>query len=204
VVDDASDSVRALIGEVDLATTSVRAMEQDAQRINAVLGVIGEIAGQTNLLALNAAIEAARAGEQGRGFAVVADEVRALAGRTQASTSEINEMLVRLQQGVSAAVAAMEKTKHSCQATVDKTSKVNEGLDGMADSVMRINDLSTQIATAAEEQSAVSEEVNRNMVAVRHIVEELVQGGAQSERSTEALAASNAKLIAVVRRFKLS
>jgi methyl-accepting chemotaxis protein len=204
VVDDASDSVRALIGEVDLATTSVRAMEQDAQRINAVLGVIGEIAGQTNLLALNAAIEAARAGEQGRGFAVVADEVRALAGRTQASTSEINEMLVRLQQGVSAAVAAMEKTKHSCQATVDKTSKVNEGLDGMADSVMRINDLSTQIATAAEEQSAVSEEVNRNMVAVRHIVEELVEGGAQSERSTEALAASNAKLIAVVRRFKLA
>ena len=204
VVNDASDSVRVLIGEVDLATDSVRATEQDAQRINAVLKVIGEIADQTNLLALNAAIEAARAGEQGRGFAVVADEVRALAGRTRTSTSEINEMLARLQKGVSAAVAAMEKTKHSCQATVAKTFKVNEGLDGMADSVVLINDLSTQIATAAEEQSAVSEEINSNMVAVRHIVEELVQGSAQSERGVEALVDSNAKLIAVVRRFKLA
>jgi len=203
VVDDASSSVQALIGEVDAATDKVRAMEQDAQRINAVLGVIGEIAGQTNLLALNAAIEAARAGEQGRGFAVVADEVRALAGRTQASTSEINDMLTRLQQGVSAAVVAMENTKQSCQATVDKTARVNEGLDGMADSVVSINDLSTQIATAAEQQSAVSEEINRNIVAVKHIVEELVAEGAQSERSTAALAASNDKLIAVVRRFKL-
>ncbi|MBF7143585.1 methyl-accepting chemotaxis protein [Pseudomonas sp. hsmgli-8] len=203
VVDDASSSVQALIGEVDAATDKVRAMEQDAQRINAVLGVIGEIAGQTNLLALNAAIEAARAGEQGRGFAVVADEVRALAGRTQASTSEINDMLTRLQQGVSAAVVAMENTKHSCQATVDKTARVNEGLDDMADSVVSINDLSTQIATAAEQQSAVSEEINRNIVAVKHIVEELVAEGEQSERSTAALAASNDKLIAVVRRFKL-
>jgi methyl-accepting chemotaxis protein len=203
VVEDASSSVRELITEVEQATSKVRAMEQDAQRINSVLGVIGEIAGQTNLLALNAAIEAARAGEQGRGFAVVADEVRALAGRTQASTSEINEMLTRLQQGVGAAVVAMENTKERCQATVDKTSRVNEGLDGMAESVVRINDLSTQIATAAEEQSAVSEEINRNMVAVRHIVEELVAGGAQSEQSTAALAASNDKLIAVVRRFKV-
>lgn len=203
VVEDASSSVRELISEVEQATSKVRTMEQDAQRINSVLGVIGEIAGQTNLLALNAAIEAARAGEQGRGFAVVADEVRALAGRTQASTSEINEMLTRLQQGVGAAVVAMENTKERCQATVDKTSKVNEGLDGMAESVVRINDLSTQIATAAEEQSAVSEEINRNMVAVRHIVEELVAGGAESEQSTAALAASNDKLIAVVRRFKV-
>ncbi|WP_263263274.1 methyl-accepting chemotaxis protein [Pseudomonas sp. RIT-PI-S] len=203
VVEDASNSVRELITEVEAATASVQAMEQDAQRINAVLAVIGEIAGQTNLLALNAAIEAARAGEQGRGFAVVADEVRALAGRTQASTSEINEMLARLQQGVGAAVVAMEKTKQSCQATAEKTSKVNEGLDGMAESVVQINDLSTQIATAAEQQSSVSEEINRNMVAVRHIVEELVAGGEQSEKSTAALSSSNDKLIAVVRRFKL-
>ncbi|MDO9345515.1 MAG: methyl-accepting chemotaxis protein [Pseudomonas sp.] len=203
VVEDASSSVRELISEVEDATSKVRAMEQDAQRINAVLAVIGEIAGQTNLLALNAAIEAARAGEQGRGFAVVADEVRALAGRTQASTSEINEMLTRLQRGVDAAVVAMEHTKDRCQATVDKTSKVNEGLDEMTDSVVRINDLSTQIATAAEEQSAVTEEINSNMVAVQHIVDELVAGGMQSEKSTAALADSNNKLIAVVSRFKV-
>ena len=110
VVDDASNSVRALVSEVESATAKVQAMEADAQRINDVLGVIGDIAGQTNLLALNAAIEAARAGEQGRGFAVVADEVRALAARTQQSTSEINESLQRLQQGVGSAVQAMEQT----------------------------------------------------------------------------------------------
>ncbi|EFW79745.1 Methyl-accepting chemotaxis protein [Pseudomonas savastanoi pv. glycinea] len=204
VVADASDSVNALIGEVDSATSKVQSMEQDAKRINAVLAVIGEIAGQTNLLALNAAIEAARAGEQGRGFAVVADEVRALAARTQASTSEINEMLGSLQQGVSAAVAAMEKTRQSCQTTAGKTTAVTSGLDDMTRSVLQINDLSTQIATAAEEQSAVSEEISRNIIAVRHIVEELVEGGSSNERSTAALSESNTRLIALVRRFKVS
>ncbi|RMM04026.1 Methyl-accepting chemotaxis protein [Pseudomonas amygdali pv. eriobotryae] len=204
VVADASDSVNALISEVDSATSKVQSMEQDAKRINAVLAVIGEIAGQTNLLALNAAIEAARAGEQGRGFAVVADEVRALAARTQASTSEINEMLGSLQQGVSAAVAAMEKTRQSCQTTAGKTTAVTSGLDDMTRSVLQINDLSTQIATAAEEQSAVSEEISRNIIAVRHIVEELVEGGSSNERSTAALSESNTRLIALVRRFKVS
>ena len=204
VVIEASDSVTALISEVDSATSKVQSMQEDAKRINAVLAVIGEIAGQTNLLALNAAIEAARAGEQGRGFAVVADEVRALAARTQTSTSEINEMLSSLQQGVSAAVAAMEKTRQSCQATAGKTNAVNSGLDNMTNSVLRINDLSTQIATAAEEQSAVSEEISRNIIAVRHIVEELVEGGSSNEKSTAALSESNARLITLVRRFKVS
>lgn len=203
VVDDAANSVRALVEEVESATAKVQTMEGDAQRINAVLGVIGEIAGQTNLLALNAAIEAARAGEQGRGFAVVADEVRALAGRTQQSTSEINDMLLRLQQGVSSAVAAMEKTKVSCQATADKTARVTVGLDEMASSVLHINDLSTQIATAAEEQSAVSEEINRNMVAVREVVEELVGSGVSVDRSTAGLMSSNQRLIELVNRFRV-
>jgi len=203
VVDEAADSVLALVGEVESATGKVQDMQADAQRINDVLSVIGGIAGQTNLLALNAAIEAARAGEQGRGFAVVADEVRALAGRTQQSTSEINEMLARLQQGVGSAVSAMEQTKASCQATADKTAKVNEGLDDMASSVSRIHDLSTQIATAAEEQSAVSEEINQNMVAVRHMVDELVESGRSADQSTEALLESNTRLIALINRFKV-
>ncbi|HLD68369.1 MAG TPA: methyl-accepting chemotaxis protein [Pseudomonas sp.] len=203
VVDEASASVLALIDEVESATAKVQDMQQDAQRINDVLGVIGAIAGQTNLLALNAAIEAARAGEQGRGFAVVADEVRALAGRTQHSTSEINEMLAKLQQGVSSAVEAMEKTKASCQATADKTSRVNVGLDDMAGSVLRIHDLSAQIATAAEEQSAVTEEINQNMVAIRHMVDELVDSGGQAEQSTQTLLVSNARLVALVNRFKV-
>ncbi|MBD8709618.1 methyl-accepting chemotaxis protein [Pseudomonas sp. CFBP 13711] len=203
IVEDASLSVHELISEVDQATHKVRTMEQDARRINSVLMVIGEIAGQTNLLALNAAIEAARAGEQGRGFAVVADEVRALAGRTQASTSEINEMLSRLQEGVSAAVLAMEATKEKCQSTVEKTALVTDGLDVMADSVSRINDFSTQIATAAEEQSAVSDEINRNMVTVRQIVNDLVSGASASEQNSQSLTNSNKSLIGLVKRFKV-
>ena len=203
VVEDASSSVRSLVSEVESATAKVQAMQADAQRINDVLGVIGDIAGQTNLLALNAAIEAARAGEQGRGFAVVADEVRALAARTQQSTSEINETLQRLKDAVGSAVEAMEQTKASCQATADKTAQVTVGLDEMTNSVVHINDLSTQIATAAEEQSAVAEEINRNMVAVRHVVDELVESGMSVDRSTEALLGTNARLTALVNRFRV-
>lgn len=203
VVDDASSSVRSLVSEVESATAKVQAMQADAQRINDVLGVIGDIAGQTNLLALNAAIEAARAGEQGRGFAVVADEVRALAARTQQSTSEINETLQRLKDAVGSAVQAMEQTKASCQATADKTAQVTVGLDEMTSSVVHINDLSTQIATAAEEQSAVAEEINRNMVAVRHVVDELVESGVSVDRSTESLLGTNARLTALVNRFRV-
>jgi len=203
VVDDASTSVRSLVSEVESATAKVQAMQADAQRINDVLGVIGDIAGQTNLLALNAAIEAARAGEQGRGFAVVADEVRALAARTQQSTSEINETLQRLKDAVGSAVQAMEQTKASCQATADKTAQVTVGLDEMTSSVVHINDLSTQIATAAEEQSAVTEEINRNMVAVRHVVDELVESGVSVDRSTESLLGTNARLTALVNRFRV-
>lgn len=203
VVDRASASVLALVAEVDSATAQVQAMQEDAQQINDVLGVIGEIAGQTNLLALNAAIEAARAGEQGRGFAVVADEVRALAGRTQQSTSEINEMLAKLQQGVSAAVQAMERTKASCHATSEQTAQVTLGLDEMTSSVGHIHDLSTQIATAAEEQSAVTEEINQNMVAIRHMVEDLVDSGQQADRSVGGLAQSNQRLLTLVNRFRV-
>ena len=203
VVADASTSVRSLVSEVESATAKVQAMQADAQRINDVLGVIGDIAGQTNLLALNAAIEAARAGEQGRGFAVVADEVRALAARTQQSTSEINETLQRLKDAVGSAVQAMEQTKASCQATADKTAQVTVGLDEMTSSVVHINDLSTQIATAAEEQSAVAEEINRNMVAVRHVVDELVESGVSVDRSTESLLGTNARLTALVNRFRV-
>jgi methyl-accepting chemotaxis protein len=203
VVGEASNSVSALIGEVSSATHSVENMRQDAARITETLGVIGAIAGQTNLLALNAAIEAARAGEQGRGFAVVADEVRALAARTQASTSQINEMLARLTNGVSSSVAAMENTQASCQSAADATARVNTGLDEMAGSVSHINNLSTQIATAAEQQSAVTEEINRSMVHIRHMVEELVQSGHATEANTRSLLDANGQVIALMSRFKV-
>ncbi|CRM01397.1 Putative methyl-accepting chemotaxis protein YoaH [Pseudomonas sp. 22 E 5] len=203
VVGEASSSVGALIGEVSSATQSVENMRQDAARITETLGVIGAIAGQTNLLALNAAIEAARAGEQGRGFAVVADEVRALAARTQASTSQINEMLARLTSGVSSSVAAMENTQASCQSAADATARVNTGLDEMAGSVSHINNLSTQIATAAEQQSAVTEEINRSMVQIRHMVEELVESGHATETNTQSLLDANGRVISLMSRFKV-
>ncbi|WWF25262.1 methyl-accepting chemotaxis protein [Pseudomonas trivialis] len=203
VVGEASTSVSALIGEVSSATHSVENMRQDAARITETLGVIGAIAGQTNLLALNAAIEAARAGEQGRGFAVVADEVRALAARTQASTSQINEMLARLTSGVSSSVAAMENTQVSCQSAADATARVNTGLDEMAGSVAHINNLSTQIATAAEQQSAVTEEINRSMVQIRQMVEELVESGHATETNTQSLLEANGRVISLMGRFKV-
>src|SRR5450830_222447 len=203
VVGEASSSVVALIDEVSSATHKVESMQQDAQRITEILGVIGAIAGQTNLLALNAAIEAARAGEQGRGFAVVADEVRALAARTQASTSEINAILTRLTQGVSSSVAAMENTQASCQSAADATARVNAGLDEMAGSVSHINSLSTQIATAAEQQSSVTEEINRSMVQIRHMVEELVQSGHATDDNTRSLLDANNRVSALMGRFKV-
>ncbi|MGY2685870.1 methyl-accepting chemotaxis protein [Pseudomonas tolaasii] len=203
VVGEASTSVSNLIGEVSSATHTVENMRQDAARITETLGVIGAIAGQTNLLALNAAIEAARAGEQGRGFAVVADEVRALAARTQASTSQINEMLARLTSGVSSSVAAMENTQASCQSAADATARVNTGLDEMAGSVSHINNLSTQIATAAEQQSAVTEEINRSMVQIRQMVEELVESGHATETNTRSLLDANGRVIALMSRFKV-
>ncbi|MGE6183977.1 methyl-accepting chemotaxis protein [Aeromonas media] len=203
VVGSASASVVALIDEVDLAAAKVLEMQEDAKQIGSVLGVIGGIAAQTNLLALNAAIEAARAGEQGRGFAVVADEVRALAARTQNSTAEVGSMLSRLTQGVAEAVVAMEQTKRSCQAAADTTGQVTGGLDSMADSVVQIHDLSSQIATAAEEQSRVTEEINRNMVSIRDMLSLLVQNGSQTEQSAATLLGSNRQLLALVRRFKV-
>ncbi|XQW87416.1 methyl-accepting chemotaxis protein [Aeromonas veronii] len=200
----ASASVAALIDEVDLAATKVLGMQEDARQISSVLSVIGDIAAQTNLLALNAAIEAARAGEQGRGFAVVADEVRALAARTQNSTAEVGSMLSRLTQGVAEAVVAMEHTKQSCQAATENTEQVTGGLDKMADAVVQINDLGTQIATAAEAgASRVTEEINRNMVTIRDMVNLLVDNGQNTEQSSATLLESNRQLVALVHRFKV-
>ncbi|MGL5287426.1 MAG: methyl-accepting chemotaxis protein, partial [Aeromonas sp.] len=203
VVASASQSVMALIGEVDGAAAKVQTMQEEANHISSVLGVIGGIAEQTNLLALNAAIEAARAGEQGRGFAVVADEVRALAARTQNSTAEVGGMLSRLTQGVAQVVVAMEQTKRRCQEAADTTGQVNEGLDGMANAVVRINDLSGQIATAAEEQSRVTEEINRNMVAIRDMLAHLMETAQASGQNTETLGRVNQQLQQMVHRFKV-
>jgi len=204
IVSDASSSVMALVNEVDEASARIHTMNTNTQQIVSVLGVIGGIADQTNLLALNAAIEAARAGEQGRGFAVVADEVRTLAARTQDSTAEIDTILSRLTQDAASAVDVMDATKKSCQQAAEKTSRVTESLDIMSDSVVVINDLSSQIATASEEQSSVTEEINRNMCTIQATVQELTQNGIESAENTRNLAAANEQLTSLVSKFKLA
>jgi methyl-accepting chemotaxis protein len=204
VVEGAVHSVADLVNEVEAMALNIQTMNEDTQKISNVLGVIGEIADQTNLLALNAAIEAARAGEQGRGFAVVADEVRTLAARTQQSTSEINAMLTKLNAGAGTVVQAMDITKASCQQTAETTASVNDSLDSMTASVTQINDLGIQIATAAEEQSSVTEEINRNMTAIQGMVSQLTDNGDKTMDSTRSLASCNEQLVGIVSKFKLS
>ena len=203
VVDQAMTSVTALVTEVEATAHSITAMQQDVQQIGSILGVIGGIAEQTNLLALNAAIEAARAGEQGRGFAVVADEVRSLAGRTQKSTAEIQTMLTRLQRGTQTVVAAMGNTRQSCQDAAENTSKVNASLDLMAGEVVEINDIISHIATAAEQQSAVAEEINRNMSAIAEVITQLKGNGERTVESSTSMQHTYDRLREIVGHFRL-
>ena len=203
VVDNAVVTVSALVDEVEEMSGRITRMNTDANRISDVLTVIGDISEQTNLLALNAAIEAARAGEQGRGFAVVADEVRALAARTQSSTTEISDMLTALLDGTSSVVEAMDKTKEQCQTTADKTSEVSNSLTIMSASVTEIDDVSTQIATATEQQSSVAEELSKNMLSIRDMVSQLVASGNQTSAATKSLTHSNEELDRMVNNFKL-
>ena len=202
-VQQAVQSVTDLVDEVEDTGKTIISMSEDSAQISSVLNVIGEIAQQTNLLALNAAIEAARAGEHGRGFAVVADEVRALAARTRQSTIEINTMLEKLSVGSEAAVVSMDSTKQSCLSTATTTSKVSSSLDLVTEAVLDINDLVGQIATSAEEQSSVSEEINRNMTAIQGMVDTLSINGKETVNSTHHLTESNLQLVAIINKFKL-
>jgi methyl-accepting chemotaxis protein len=203
IVSETRLTVERLIQDVEDTEVNIGHVAQDAISITKVLQVIGGIAEQTNLLALNAAIEAARAGDQGRGFAVVADEVRALAARTQVSTTEIEQTLDKLQQGVHNAVDAMKQTKITCEQASQATIDVSDNLEKVVLSIAEVNDLNTQIATAAEEQSAVSEEVSRNMNAIRDIVVVLDDNGKSTESETHKLTTANDKLIDVVNKFTI-
>ncbi|EKB17900.1 methyl-accepting chemotaxis protein [Aeromonas veronii] len=202
VVSGAINSINRLVGEVHTASGVIEQLAQETAKIGSVVEVIRGIAEQTNLLALNAAIEAARAGEQGRGFAVVADEVRSLAGRTQQSTKEINEMLQRLQGGVKQAVEVMQASEARSQETVQEASHIASSLDSMVMAVSTINDMNIQIATAAEEQHAVSEEINKNLVAIQQIVSELTSAAVESNSTTRDLASTGDKLRKLVSQFR--
>ncbi|WP_351078259.1 methyl-accepting chemotaxis protein [Shewanella sp. CAL98-MNA-CIBAN-0140] len=201
---DASNSVIALVEDMNAATNKINTMSENTDQIVSILSVIKGIADQTNLLALNAAIEAARAGEQGRGFAVVADEVRSLASRTQSSTAQIDQILIRLQDDASSAVKVMIETKQSCQKVADNTFRVTSNLDSMTSSILNINDLGGQIATASEEQSAVTSEISRNIHTIETMALELLQNGKQTAVSTQHLSTANDHLNLLVNKFKLA
>lgn len=161
-------SINALAAKVADASTVINNLSDDSRQIGSVLEVIQGIAEQTNLLALNAAIEAARAGEQGRGFAVVADEVRNLARRTQDSTREIQAVIEKMQNSTSKAVSVMAEGQSQAQISVEQALRAGESLTAINQSVQRISDMNTQIATAAEEQAVVANEINQNFNQITH------------------------------------
>ena len=202
-VDISLSEVSTLMSEINIAAQQVDSLSEQSKKINSVLSVIGSIAEQTNLLALNAAIEAARAGEQGRGFAVVADEVRSLASRTQASTLEISEMLSELHNLVTAAVNGMQASQQSCNRSVESSRAISDSLGAVTISVTSINDMSTQIATAATQQSSVTEEINRNVSAIQEIVNELTLSSKTTSSISEHLAGRGENLESLVGQFKI-
>ncbi|WP_022942610.1 methyl-accepting chemotaxis protein [Psychromonas hadalis] len=202
-VNSSVSSISALIHDVENMSESIFTLNSDIDKIGSILGVIGGIAEQTNLLALNAAIEAARAGEQGRGFAVVADEVRTLASRTQDSTKEINDTLKKLQAGTSSVVSAMENTKQACQRSAEVINKSTISLNTMTDSISNIHILNVQIATAAEQQSVTTNEISRNMHMMQNMIIELEKNGVETTANVIDIEKSKSKLDDVVSYFKL-
>ncbi|HZX52389.1 methyl-accepting chemotaxis protein [Pseudomonas sp. XK-1] len=203
VVDGSITRIHTLVDDIRGSGVSLDNLQKDVASIVSVLDVIRSIAEQTNLLALNAAIEAARAGEAGRGFAVVADEVRALASRTQQSTQEIQGMIDRLQKGTEDAVTSMRRSSDAGDVTSEQANKAGQSLDAIAQLIATINAMNAQIASAAEEQTAVAEEINRSVhkiaVAVDSVADE-TQQGAQTVRNLDAL---GERLGALVRQFRI-
>lgn len=203
VVTQTVDSIQTLAKHVESAADVIQQLEVDTSEIGSVLDVIKGIADQTNLLALNAAIEAARAGEQGRGFAVVADEVRTLASRTQESTEEINAMIEKLQSGAKHAVSTMETGRDQARSGVEQALLAGQSLDSITQSVATINDMNTHIASAAEEQSSVSEEINRNVVNISQVANETASNVSQVVEQSSELGNLASSLRSEVEQFKI-
>jgi methyl-accepting chemotaxis protein len=189
--------------EVEQASVVINKLHKDSASIGSILDVIRGIAEQTNLLALNAAIEAARAGEQGRGFAVVADEVRSLASKTQASTQEIQAMIQVLQTGAQAAVEAMNKGKKQAENCVEKTEVATTALDSITHAVHLAHDMSEQISDAAKEQNQVSHEISKLLESIVSIAEETASGAEQTSESSHEVARLAEELRVSVEQFKV-
>lgn len=196
-------SVNTLLQEITKMENDIQNMSENAVKIASVLTVIGDIADQTNLLALNAAIEAARAGEQGRGFAVVADEVRALASRTQESTSEINDMLKKLNSGTTSAVSSIENTKTSCLRVVEQTNLVDSNLDVMTGSVEEINRFNSHISEITTTQSQASNDIRNSMNSIKDMVNKLNSSGEATLSNIQKLSESNHGLSSAIAKFQI-
>jgi len=202
VVTDAVSGIRELAKKVENASLVISQVEQDSENINTVLDVIKGIADQTNLLALNAAIEAARAGEQGRGFAVVADEVRTLAGRTQESTAEINDIIEKLQAGSRKAAEAMRESQDQSNQVVEKAELASHSLSAIATAVSKIDQMSSQIALSAEEQISVSDEMHKNITHISEMANMNTVGARQTSEAGAELASMASNLQGLVAQFR--
>jgi methyl-accepting chemotaxis protein len=192
-----------LSGEINTSVEVINCLVEDSNNISQVLDVIKSIAEQTNLLALNAAIEAARAGEHGRGFAVVADEVRTLAQKTQESTTEIESMISRLQSGVDNAVSTMGSSRDMASNTVEESNKVGEALNHIVSAVTDIMAMNQQIATASEEQSSVANEIDRNIVSINTFGEQTSRGATETVDASREMSELTGKLDSMVSAFKV-
>ncbi len=203
LVQSQQGSIARLASEIDASVRVINQLASDSQAISSVLEVIKSIAEQTNLLALNAAIEAARAGEQGRGFAVVADEVRTLARRTQHSTEEIEQMISRLHAGVGAAVKAMGTSHEMASGTVGQSEKVQQALENILGAVGMIVDQNQQIAAAVEQQTAVAHDIDQNIVEINRAGEHAAQGAHQTEAASRQLSVQVIELKQLIGAFRV-
>jgi len=203
LVEKVISTISLLADEIAHAATAIKELERNTAQIDSVLVVIRNIADQTNLLALNAAIEAARAGEQGRGFAVVADEVRTLASRTQASTSEIQQMIEALQQSAKSTVSTMNTSTTTTQNCVSLVHEAGEALEAITQAVSTISQMNIQIASAANEQCAVSAEINKNVNNINDITINATESAVQTARAGDELAQLSMRLTTLLAQFRI-